>query len=201
ASFADPDALDLRTSVLRPYRASREPVRSALPDRSQHAVDARAKVDQQALQGLLPLAGLGVGLEFLMGEVERREDGDALQRGALVARLHLPQPLVEQARRAQQALALVLGAGDQVALVEQTNFYRLAHAFCSRDFRRWIIASTRERACSFLAISAARSPTHCSWATRSWRFSSARRCTASTSCSIRWRSCSEGAGSDSMRRR
>src|SRR4051794_17753986 len=55
---------------------------------------------------------------------------------------------------------------------ELCSFARYPCWFCSSDFKRRIIASTRERACSLRASSCARSVASCSWLWRRLRFSS-----------------------------
>src|SRR5690606_32168371 len=84
--------------------------------------------------------------------------------------------------RADQAVALLGFAADQVIPIEDLYGHRFTHVwFCSSDFSRLIIASTRVRACSLRAIKPARSLASCSWLWRRLRFSSLSRRQASTS--------------------
>src|SRR5690606_2440253 len=115
---------------------------------------------------------------------EGGEDSDAVDAGHLVATPDVAHLAVEQCGSAQQSVTLVRFAGDQVIAVEDADVDGFAHAFCSRDRSRRIMASTRALACSFLVSSAARSPMSCSWLVRRLRFSSARRRTRSARRSI-----------------
>src|SRR5262249_42137166 len=80
-------------------------------------------------------------------------------------------------RRSEQSGALFRRAANQEFAVEDVDRDRgrFAHALFSRERSRAIIASTRERACSFFASRFARSADSCSWLARKLRFSSVRR--------------------------
>src|SRR2546430_16949320 len=85
---------------------------------------------------------------------------------------------IEELGGIQQRRTLLVGAGDHVFLLHDADTHPrlilVAHAPCSRVFKRPIMASTRVRTCSFLCTSAARSPASDSCRARSARFSSFR---------------------------
>src|SRR6185312_10775793 len=95
----------------------------------------------------------------LVRDADRREYGKALEAWCLGVGAQFAHLAVEVSGRLQQAFA----------------FFRR-----SSDFSRWIIASTRLRACSLRASRPARSPESCSWLWRRLRFSSLSRRTVSS---------------------
>ena len=104
-------------------------------------------------------------LQFVR-EVQRGQHGDAIERGHAVAAADLAHLAVEQLGGGHQAVAFVGLAADVYSRSSRrmlTGSLALrTHVCCSSDFSRAIIASTRVRACSFLASSVERSPTSCS---------------------------------------
>ncbi|KAG1437008.1 hypothetical protein G6F57_020430 [Rhizopus arrhizus] len=139
-----------------------------------------------------------------MGQVQRGQYRHAVHGGHAVAAADLAHAGIEQARGGHQAVAFIATDAHGVFTIEDADTDRFGtHVCCSRDLSRLIIASTRERACSFLASSVERSATSCSCWWRRLRFSSARRWLRSSNASTRAaKSCSWARGSaGSMRAR
>src|SRR5699024_7910021 len=139
---------------------------------------------QRGALGLLLLAQI----QQFVGDVNRGKHGQAVEPGALGGVAQLAHACIQKGRRLEQAVALLGLASEQEFAIGQFDGYRFAHAHAppaqalsSSDFSRWIMASTRLRACSLRAIRLARSPLSCSWLWRRPRFSSLRRCKVSSS--------------------
>src|ERR1700749_505111 len=114
-------------------------------------------------------------LQELMRDIERGQHGDAIH--ALRARrvadfTHLR---IEITRSGDKSRFFLRRAADEEFAFEDVDGDGLAHPLFSSARSRAIIASTRERACSFFASRFERSAESCSWLTRRLRFSSARR--------------------------
>src|SRR5690606_9230340 len=99
---------------------------------------------------LLAAAGLPLlEAKQLMGDVETGQNRDALKPATAVVLAQFAQFAVEIGGRADQAVALLGFAADQVIPIEDLYGLRFTHVwFCSSDFSRLIISSTRVRACS-----------------------------------------------------
>src|SRR4029077_17276930 len=125
-------------------------------------------------------------------EVMRRHYGDAIVTEHLAAVADLAHAAIEEFSGIEQRRAFLVRTGDHVFLFHDAHAdarrFRLAHVPCSRVFRRPIMASTRVRTCSFLCMSAARSPARDSWLARTSRFSSFRCSRIATSSSMRFAS-------------
>lgn len=102
-------------------------------------------------------------LEHLVGEVERRHDGDTIETNDFSGAANLAHLVVEEFGGIEQGRAFVVRAGDEVFPLEDADadaggiFLSRAQAPCSRVLRRPIMASTRVRTCSLRCISEARS--------------------------------------------
>src|SRR5207342_2361452 len=124
-------------------------------------------------------------LQQFVRKVQCRQYRDTIERRHLVVAADLAHACIEQMRRGHQAFASFRIDADGEFAVEDLYADRVAHALFSSDLRRVIMASTRERASSFLLSSCARSAASCSWPWRRLRFSSASRRTSSSSLSRR----------------
>src|SRR5687768_11690294 len=101
--------------------------------------------------------------EQLVCQVERNHYRDAVEPDDFAAIADLPHASIEKFRSIEQRRALLIGAGNEVFLLEDPDAdARLvllqAQAPCSRVLSRPMIASTRVRTCSFFCTSDARSP-------------------------------------------
>src|SRR6185312_7565012 len=159
------------------------------------AVEHRVQLAAQAGEAVAEPLALAVVLLAQVDELVRhadcREHRQALEAGRLGMGAQLAHLAVEVAGGLEQAVALFRRAGDQEFAIDesQRDRFTAGHGFyqplLSSDFSRWIIASTRLRACSLRASRPARSPDNCSWLWRRLRFSSLSRRTVSS----RWSSC------------
>src|SRR5690606_32058663 len=155
-----------------------------------HRAEQPVQAPVQAVQNPCQLALVGIALLArllqLVGQVQRGQHCQPVQRDHAVAAADLAHARIQHAGGGPEAVALVRSYTDGVVAIEDAYFDRLgAHVCCSSDRSRAIIASTRERACSFFSSSCARSPISCSCCWRRLRFSSARRWQRSASASIR----------------
>src|SRR5207237_3320456 len=125
----------------------------------------------------------------LVGQIDGRHHRDAIEANHLAAVADLAHAAVEEFGRIEERRALVVRTGDHVLPLHDAyadpRLVLMAHAPCSRVFSRPIMASTRVRTCSFLCMSAARSPASDSCRARSARFSSFRRSRVVISSSMR----------------
>src|SRR5690606_26594825 len=165
----------------------------------EQGIELALQLAQCARQFAVAAFGLVAQLLQFMREVERGQYRDAVDRRHAVGAAYLAHTGIEQLRRGYQSVALAGLDADGVLAVEDADAGRFAaaHVCCSSDLSRAIMASTRERACSFLASSWARSPASCSCCWRRLRFSSASRRVRSASASKRAlsaRSCSITSG-------
>src|SRR4029077_11637065 len=155
----------------------------------QRAFDALAQHPHAVSHTAIELGLAVASLEELVREVQRRHHGDAIVPEHLAAVADLAHAAIEEFSGIEERRAFLVRTGDHVFLFHDAHAdarrFRLAHVPCSRVFRRPIMASTRVRTCSFLCMSAARSPARDSWRARSARFSSFRCCMIATSSSMR----------------
>src|SRR5258706_1302386 len=116
-------------------------------------------------------------LQQFVRDVQSGHDGYAVEALRTARAADFAHLAIQVAGSGDQTRAFLGGTADQEFAIEDIdgNRCRFAHALFSRERRRAIIASTRERACSFLASRFARSAVSCSWLTRRLRFSSASR--------------------------
>src|SRR4249919_1708961 len=145
----------------------------------EQTVQLAVQVVERANELAIAAIAFAAQLLQLVREVQCSEHGNAIERGHAVVAANLAHFVVEQLRGGHQAVAFVGLAADGVFAIEQADADRFAglriHVCCSSDLSRAIIASTRVRACSFLANSVDRSLASCSCCMRRLRFSSLRR--------------------------
>src|SRR5690554_6928023 len=155
----------------------------------------RGSVDSGAAQLALKRAEDAFNLQVtraqllqLVGQVECRQYRHAVDRGHSAGPPDLAHFGIQEPGCSHQRLAPVGTDADRVFTVQDADADRLAvgaHVCCSSDLSLAIMASTRERACSFLASSCERSPAACSCCWRRPWFSASSWRTRSTSSSIR----------------
>src|SRR5690606_16255580 len=154
--------------------------------RAEQAVQALVQAVQYACQLALACVAFLARLLQFVRQVQGGQHRQPVQRNHAVAAADLAHARIQHACGGAQAVALLRCDAHGVLAVQDAYFDRLgAHVCCSSDRSRAIIASTRERACSFFSSSCARSPISCSCCWRRLRFSSARRWQRSASASIR----------------
>src|SRR5690606_9656657 len=161
-------------------------------------IQTPVQITQRVLEVALLFGQLITQQLHLVGQVQCGQYRDAVDRGHTVVATDLAHPCIEHTRGGGEAVAFVRLHANGVITIKDADADRfaLAHVCCSSDLRRVIIASTRERACSFLASSCERSAISCSCCWRRLRFSSASRWLRSNSNSRRAaRACSWAAGS------
>src|SRR5690349_17627772 len=129
---------------------------------SQCALDALAQRTHALTHAVVDPRFTVLALEVFVREVERGHHGDTVDANHPPAVAYLAHACVEELGRIEQGRTVIVRAGDDIFLLHDAyadpRLVRLRHAPCSRVLSRPIMASTRVRTCSFLCMSAARSP-------------------------------------------